>query len=309
MRIFIAGAAGAVGMTLIQALLKKNHEIIGVTQSRSRAELLFELGVTPSIVDISDATAIRAAMMSAKPDLVIDLFTSLPKTYTHAGMRAMSRLDARVRREGSANLLAAANAARVKRFILQSAAFWYAPGDGLANENDPFAIQASPGIAAGAKVYKEMEESVLNTKNLEAVVLRLGVLYGPGTWFDNDGNFTALVKMRKAPIVEKGEGVWSFVHVEDAAFSICQAISCPPGIYNICDDKPLKVSEWLPKFAEWIEAPAPEHVLAEEAIRLFGEDFVYYATKVRGASNAKAKEVLNLIPHILPWSQQENRTR
>lgn len=288
-------------MTLIQAMQNEKHEIIGVTRSRSRADLLMEHGIKPSIVDITDKTAIRAAVMSVKPDLVIDLFTSLPKIYTHEGMQAMSKLDFRVRREGSANLLAAALAARTKRIILQSASFWYAPGKGLAIEREALATEASPAIAAGAKAYEEIERRALEEKNLETVVLRLGVLYGPGTWFDQEGNFTELVKQKNAPIVGGGSGVWSFVHVEDAVLGFIQALTCRPGIYNICDDKPIEVANWLPAFAKWIKAPPPESVSVEEGLKLFGEDFVYYSTKVRGASNAKAKEELNFKPRSLPW--------
>ncbi|WP_347566213.1 NAD(P)-dependent oxidoreductase [Scytonema sp. UIC 10036] len=179
MKIFIAGATGAIGRPLVTGLVAAGHEVIGMTRTSEKAHVLTKLGAKAVVVDAFDAVAVRTAMTQAQPEVVIEQLTSLPQTYTRASMTAAAELDARLRREGGANV----QAAGVRRYIIQSSAFWYAPGSGLATEETPFAFDATPAIASGTRVYADTEHRVLTATNLEGIALRYGFFYGPGTWF------------------------------------------------------------------------------------------------------------------------------
>jgi nucleoside-diphosphate-sugar epimerase len=147
----------------------------------------------------------------------------------------------------------------------------------------------------------QLEKRVLGAGELQGVALRYGFFYGPGTWFTNDGDVASQVRERKYPITGSGQGVWSWVHVEDAAAATVAALECTPGVYNIVDDDPSELAVWLPAFAAFVEAPEPPRVSEEEVLRSAGPDPVYYATRLRGASNRKAKGELGLSPRRLEW--------
>ena len=151
------------------------------------------------------------------------MLTHLPKEYTPESMRKAAELDAKIRREGGAHLQAAAEAYGTKRYIAQSSGFWYTPGFGLADENTPFAFEATPGIASGTRLYAEIEQRVLQSNKIEGVALRFGFFYGPGTWFHPQGSVAEQIHKKQFPIIGNGEGVWNFVHIEDAAKAI---VSC-----------------------------------------------------------------------------------
>jgi nucleoside-diphosphate-sugar epimerase len=241
-------------------------------------------------------------MIHAQPEVVIEQLTALPKTYTGESMSAAAPLNHRIRREGGANVLAAAQAAGVRRYLRQSIAFWGVPGTGLADEETPISLDASPAVAADAHTVTEIERSLLETTNLEGIVLRYGFFYGTGTWFAADGDVANQVRQQQFPIVGNGEGVWSWLHVEDAAIATVAAVEQGnPGIYLITDDQPLAVREWLPAFARWLNAPPPPRISIEEALQIGGADAIYYGTQMRGASNAKAKRELNFQPRPLEW--------
>lgn len=301
MRIFIGGASGAIGRPLVTRLLGEGHEVIGLTHSPERARILSKIGAKPAIANVLDAVALRAAVINSQPEIVIEMLTSLPKEYTPESMRAAAELDARVRREGGANLQAAAIEAGVRRYIIQSSSFWYAPGKDLAEENTPFAFEGTPAVAAGTRIYEEIEKRVLQEKRLEGICLRYGFFYGPGTWYAPEGSITQQVMQEKFPIVGQGRGVWNYIHIDDAADATVAALKAPVGVYNINDDQPSESSSWLPAFARWVGAPVPQEISEEEARQKFGPDFVYYATKLRGASNAKAKKHLGFQPRPLEW--------
>jgi nucleoside-diphosphate-sugar epimerase len=218
-------------------------------------------------------------------------------------MNAAAALNNRIRLEGGANVLAAAQAAGVRRYLRQSIAFWAAPGPGLADEETPLAFDASPGVAAGARELTELEHRLLGNPNIEGIGLRYGFFYGPGTWFNPDGDVAQQVRQRQFPIVGNGEGVWSWLHIEDAAIAtIATAERGNPGIYLIANDQPLPVREWLPAVARWLNAPQPPQVSVEDTLKGDGgEDAVYYGTRMRGVSNAKAKHDLNFQPRPLEW--------
>ncbi|MEH1813973.1 MAG: NAD(P)-dependent oxidoreductase [Nostoc sp.] len=302
MKIFVAGATGAIGRPLIAQLLTKGHNVVALTRSLERARTLTAQGVEPAIADIFDADAVKTAIIGAQPEVVIEQLTALPKTYTGESMSAAAPLNQHIRREGGANVLAAAQAAGVRRYLRQSIAFWGIPGAGLADEETPLAFDASPAVAADANLVTEIERDLLGNPNLEGIALRYGFLYGPGTWFAPDGDVAQQVRQQQFPIVGNGEGVWSWVHIEDAAIAtVAAAERGNPGIYLITDDRPLTVREWLSAYAQWLNAPPPPQISVEEALRIGGADAVYYGTQMRGASNALAKRELNFQPRPLEW--------
>lgn len=302
MKIFVAGATGAIGRPLIAQLLAQGHEVVALTRSLEKAQTLAEQGLELAIADVFDADAVKAAITRVQPEVVIEQLTSLPKTYTSESMSAASALNTRIRREGGANVLAAAQAAGVRRYLRQSIAFWAIPGAGLADEETPLAFDASPAVAADAHIVTEIERHLLEAPNLEGIALRYGFLYGTGTWFSPDGDVAQQVRQQQFPIVGNGEGVWSWVHIEDAAIAtVAAAERGNPGIYLITDDQPLAVRQWLSAYAQWLNAPPPLQVSVEDALRISGADAVYYGTQMRGASNALAKRELNFQPRPLEW--------
>ncbi|MEH1931771.1 NAD-dependent epimerase/dehydratase family protein [Nostoc sp.] len=310
MKIFVAGATGAIGRTLIAQLLAQGHEVVALTRSLEKAQTLAEQGVELAIrqslrfaiADVFDAEAVKAAVVRAQPEVVIEQLTALPKTYTGESMSAAAPLNQRLRKEGGANVLAAAQAAGVRRYLRQSIAFWAIPGAGLADEETPLAFDASPAVAADAYIVTEIERHLLEAPNLEGIALRYGFLYGPGTWFAPDGDVAQQVRQQQFPIVGNGEGVWSWIHIEDAAIAtVAAAERGNPGIYLITDDRPLAVRQWLSAYAQWLNAPPPPQVSVEDALRISGADAVYYGTQMRGASNALAKRELNFQPRPLEW--------
>jgi len=217
-------------------------------------------------------------------------------------LSAASALNNRVRLEGGANVLAAAQAEGVRRYLRQSVAFFAVPGPGLADEDTPLAFDASPAVAASARELTALEHPLLGDPNMKGIALRYGFFYGPGTWFNPDGDVAQQVRQQQFPIVGNGEGGWSWLHIDDAAIATVAATEQGnPGIYLIANDEPLAVREWLPGFARWLNAPTPPQVSVDEALKASGADAVYYGTRMRGASNAKAKRELNFQPRSLEW--------
>ncbi len=299
MKIFIAGGTGAIGRPLIAKLLANGHAVVALTRSPEKAQALVDQGIEPAIADVFDADAVKAVVSRAQPEIVIEQLTALPRAYTPEAMSAAAPLNNRIRLEGGANVLAAALAAGVRRYLRQSIAFWAVPGPGLADEETPLAFDASPAVAAGVREVTELEHHLLGNTNIEGIALRYGFFYGPGTWFNPDGDVARQVRQQEFPIVGNGEGVWSWLHIEDAAIATAAATERgDPGIYLIANDQPLPVREWLPAFAQWLKAPPPPHLSVEDA---GGADAVYYGTKMRGVSNAKAKRELNFLPRALEW--------
>ena len=302
MKILLAGSTGAIGLRFISLLRAKRQSLIGMAHSASAAHVLAEAGIESVIADALDATSVTDAIRRVRPDVIVNELTALPKHYTAASMREASQRDRTVRLEGNANLLSAAQSFGVRRYILQSSAFWYAPGSGLADETAAFAFDATPAIASGTRTYANLESSLAASSGPpERIVLRYGFFYGPGTWYSKDGDMGQQVRQRQVPVIGEGRGVWSFVHVEDAAAATSAALYCAPGIYNVVDDDPSEQRLWLPAFAHWAGAPEPLDITEEQALQSAGVDGVYYATRLRGASNEKAKRALNFRPRPLEW--------
>jgi len=301
MRVLIAGASGAIGRTLVRHLRANQHEVFGLTKSRDSGSTLKEIGVEPVIADALDAAAVKAAVGRIRPDAVINELTSLPRRYTPAEMKAAAERDRKVKVEGNINLLAALRDVGVRRYLLQSSGFWYMPGEGLADESVPFIFSASPGVEASARTYIELEARASATPGIEFVALRYGFFYGPGTWYTREGDIGDQVRQQQVPIIGEGQGVYSFVHIDDAAGATAAALHCPPGAYNIVDGNPSPQHVWLTAFARAAAAPAPPRVSEEDALRASGPDAVYYATRLRGASHEKAQRELEFRPRPLEW--------
>jgi len=303
MKTFVAGGTGAIGRPFIAQLLARGHTVTALTRSSEKAQALMDQGVELAIADVFDAEAVKAVVSRAQPEVVIEQLTALPKTYTRESMNAAAALNNRIRFEGGANVLAAAQAASVRRYLRQSVAFYAVPGPGLADEDTPLAFDASPGVAAGAREITEVEHRLLGSPNIEGIVLRYGFFYGPGTWFNPDGDVARQVRQQQFPIIGNGEGVWSWLHIEDAAAAtIAAAEQGNPGTYLIAGDQPLAVREWLPAFARWLNALSPPQISVEDALKEDGgADAVYYGTQMRGVANTKAKRELNFQPRALEW--------
>jgi len=262
-----------------------------MTRLKASTQGLKELGVEVALVDALDDAAVEEA--------VIDQLTSLPKS--PADMAAARAIDRRLRIEGGSNLRRAALACGVHRYVQQSSGFFLAPGEGLADEGVGMAVDASPGVAFHARSYAELEARVLAPGPLEGVALRYGFFYGPGTWYSPEGACAGQARRQEIPIVGEGEGVWSWVHIVDAAHATVAALTAPPGVYIVVDDDPSPVNVWLPAFARSVGAPPPPQITEEQARAAAGEDAIYYGTKLRGASNAKAKKALGFTPRRLEW--------
>ncbi|WP_213805529.1 NAD(P)-dependent oxidoreductase [Granulicella sp. dw_53] len=300
MRVFVAGASGAIGEPLIAELLKQGHSVVGMTTSETRAKNLESQGATAIIADALDAAAVEAALRQAKAEVLIDELTSLPKE--QSDMPKYAERDTRLRLEGGVNLLRAAIASGVRRYLQQSSGFFLKPAKGtLADESSPLDINASPSVAANARTYTELETRLFSSSAIEGVALRYGFFYGPKTWYHPGEAAANMVMRQQNPVVGQGEGVWSFVHINDAAVVTVAALTAEPGIYNLVDDDPLPQSVWLPAFAKFLGAPQPTHLSEAEMTAIAGEDAVYYATKLSGASNTKAKRVLGWKPRRLEW--------
>jgi len=282
MRILIAGATGAIGRPLVRRLRANQHEVFALARSPDSAPALKEIGAEAVIADALDAAAVKAAVGRVRPDAVINELTSLPRHYTPAEMKAAAERDRKLRVEGNTNLLEALRNAGVRRYLLQSSGFWYTPGAGLANESVAFISSASPGVEASAGTYLQLEARASATPGIEFVALRYGFFYGPGTWYTREGDIGDQVRQQQLPIIGEGQGVYSFVHIDDAAETTAAALECPPGAYNIVDGNPSPQYLWLTAFARAAGAPAPPRVSEEEALRASGPDAVYYATRLRG---------------------------
>ncbi len=300
MKVFVAGATGVIGLPLVRVLCALGHEVTGMTRAGRGVDRLRELGARVAHADAFDAHAVRSAIAAAAPDVVIDQMTWLPAS--PVDVIASLPDDTRLRREGGANLLAASRAVGVRRFVLQSRGFYLdAPEGRLADETARFRSDAPGEVGKAAGAMAECEAQLLATPALEAVVLRYGFFYGPGTWYRPDGAVADLVKRGASAILGAGNAVWSFVHLDDAIAATVAALTAEAGAYNVVDDDPLPVAEWLPAFARWVDAPEPPRVSSEDASKTAGAEAVYYHTRLTGASNARAKATLGFTPRPLLW--------
>jgi nucleoside-diphosphate-sugar epimerase len=301
--IFLAGATGAVGRALIPQLIDRGHTVTGTTRSPEKADALRALGATPVVVDGLDRDAVIAAVAAAKPDAIVHEMTALTDLSDLRRIERSFALTNRLRTEGTDNLLAAARAAGVERVVAQSFAGWpYArTGGPVKTEDDPLDPDPPAQMRTTLEAIRHLEREVTA---FGGVVLRYGGFYGPGTGMAPGGTQWSMVRDRKFPIVGDGGGVWSFVHIEDAAAATVAALEnyVPGEVFNIVDDEPAPIREWLPALASAIGAPPPRRVPRWVA-RLLGAHLVAMTTEIRGASNAKARAVLDWSPAFPTWRE------
>jgi len=304
MRVFVAGASGAIGRPLVRQLLAAGHEVTGMTRREENAEAIRAAGAKAVVCDVFDAAALESALCEAAPEGVIHELTSLPPRLDPKSKDALAPTN-RLRVEGTRNLVAAAKTAGARRLIAESVAFFYVPeGDWVKDEDAPAFGEAPGQFGEASKALAELERQVTGADGLEGIVLRYGWLYGPGTYYDRDGSQTEDFHKRRMPIVGQGTGVFSFVQVEDAASATVAAVERgDPGIYNVVDDEPAPLSEWAPAFAQAVGAKKPRRVPVWLARLIAGPAAAAMTTAQRGASNAKAKRELGWRPRYASWRQ------
>jgi nucleoside-diphosphate-sugar epimerase len=297
MNIFIAGGSGAIGRVLVPMLVEAGHRVVAMTRSPERVQQLRQLGAIPIIGDVFDQSRLIELVTEVEPELVIHQLTAF-------GPQGTGLDDTlRIRIEGTRNLAAAAQAASARRFIAQSISFICTPnGEGLTDESTPLYLDAPSSIRSLAHAVSELERQTLES-SMESVVLRYGWFYGPGTSYDPDGSIPTAIRKGRMAIVGEGKGTYSFIGLRDAALATMQALSMGSGIYNIVDDHPARLSEWLPVAATLLNAPAPGQIDAATARAKLGDMFVYTMNEQRGASNAKAKRELNWRPTVDSWRE------
>jgi nucleoside-diphosphate-sugar epimerase len=298
MKVFVAGATGAIGQPLIAELIAEGHTVTGMTHSEAGARRLRAAGVDVAIADALNGDAVERVLRAAHAEVVIDELTAIPRTPSE--LPAHAHIDQKLRIEGGDNLHRAALACGVRRYIQQSSGFFLDAKESLADESSPLALNASRGIAKYAQMYAYLEQRALES-SIEGVALRYGFFYGPNTWYNPDGGAAEEIRKQLFPVIEGGKAKWSFVHIDDAARATVAALTAEPGKYVVVDDDTSPVSVWLPRFASFVGAPAPPFITEDQALETAGEDAVYYQTKLCGGSNAKAKRELHFAPRKRDW--------
>jgi nucleoside-diphosphate-sugar epimerase len=304
MKVFVAGASGAIGRPLLRQLLAAGHEVTGTTRREERAEEIRAVGARAVLCDAFDAAALEAAVREAAPEVVVNQLTSLPQRYNPRKASFYEQTN-RVRREGGRNLAAAARAAGARRLVTQSISFLYAPEGDWVKDEEARPFDDAPGhFGPAVRVLLDHEREVVESPDFEGLVLRYGQFYGPGTYFARDGHLGREVRRRRFPVVGPGTGTFSFLHVEDAAAATVAALdSGAPGVYNVVDDEPAPLREWLPVYAEALGAKPPRRVPVWLAKLVAGKAVTETAVGLRGAANAKAKRELAWQPRYPSWRQ------
>lgn len=299
MRVFVAGATGVIGRRLLPALTSAGHEPIAMTRSQEKADALAAQGIETVVCDAYDAEGLARAVAGARADHVVHALTDLPEDINMRRFEQELESTGRLRREGTRNLIAAARSAGVERIVAESIAFAYAPtGDWIKDEQAPLANAA---LAFVAEPLAELERQVVDAGG---IVMRYGQLYGPGTALASDGAWAAGVRRRRLPIVGAGTGMFSFLHVDDAASATVAALAhSGPATYNVVDDEPAAIREWLPVYARAVGAPAPWRVPAWVGRLGAGRIAVEMMSELRGASNARIKRELDWTPTYASWRE------
>lgn len=303
MRVFVAGAGGVIGHRLVPLLVERGHQVVATTRDAGRSGGLRALGSTPAVMDGLDAASVGEAMAWAEPDVVVHQMTAL------TGFGDLKNFDRgfattnELRTRGTDNLLAAADAVGVGRFVAQSFTGWPNERSGapVKSEDDPLEPKPPAHQRESLEAIRYLERTVLAAAPV-GLVLRYGSLYGPGTSMANE--YAQLIRERKLPLVGDGAGMWSFVHADDAAAATVLAVEGGDrGVYNVVDDEPAPVAKWLPCLAEILGARPPRQVPAWLARFAIGDVGVEMMTRIRGSSNAKAKRELGFDPMWPSWRQ------
>jgi nucleoside-diphosphate-sugar epimerase len=304
MKVLVAGAAGAIGKQLVPKLVANGHDVVGITRSPAKRDALRALGARPVIADALDADEVMRAVQDAEPDVIVHQLTALAGSLDLRHFDRSFALTSRLRTEGTDNLLRAARDIGLRRFVAQSYAGWpfERTGGAVKTEDDPLDPTPAAPMRQALAAIRYLEQAVTGAQWTEGIALRYGGFYGPGTSFSAGGESTEMLRKRKFPLVGDGAGVWSFVHIEDAADATVAAVERGRrGVYNIVDDDPAPVAEWLPVAAEAAGAKPPRHVPRWLGRVVAGEAAAVMMTEVRGASNAKAKTQLGWQPRHASW--------
>ena len=306
MKIFVAGATGAIGTQLVPRLVAAGHEVVGMTRSESKRSSLEKIGAMPVVADALDPDQVADAVARSRPDVIVHQLTAIGAV----DMRHFDRdfaLTNRLRTEGTDNLLSAGQAVGVRRFVAQGVGAYGAymrTGGPVKSEEDPLDPTPAREMRETLAALRHLEQAVLGAEWTEGIVLRYGVFYGPGTTLAPGAEQFEIVRRRKFPLVGDGGGVWSFIHVADAAEATVKAIEGGErGIYNVVDDDPAPVAEWLPTLAQTLGAKKPMHVPRFVGRLFAGEAGLVMMTDVRGASNEKAKRELAWRPAHPSWRE------
>ena len=303
MRVFVAGASGAIGRSLVPRLVAAGHRVTGTTRKKASAAMIRAAGAEAALCDVLDPGAVEAAIQKAEPEVIVSQLTSLPEDFD---LRTIDYGPTnRLRVEGGRNLIAAGRKVGARRFVTQSIAFVYEPeGDWVKDEEAPTYSDAPGRFRSGFEAAMTAEREALEAEGIEGLVLRYGQFYGPGTYFDQEGSITRQVRARRFPIVGRGAGVFSFIHIDDAADATVAAVQGgPAGIYNVVDDEPAPTRDWLPVFAQAVGAKPPLRVPTFLARLVGGPAAAVMGTQLRGASNSKAKRELGWRPAHPSWRQ------
>jgi nucleoside-diphosphate-sugar epimerase len=306
MKVFVAGATGAIGRQLLPRLVAQGHQVTATTRSPGKAGMLRELGAEPVVVDGLDAMAVGEAVARAEPEAVIHQMTALAGAFSLRHFDQMFAVTNQLRTQGTDHLLAAAAAAGVRRFVAQSYTGWTNIRDGgpVKTEDDPLDPNPPAMQRETLAAIRHLERVVLAAAPVQGIALRYGSLYGPGA----SDEFVGLIRKGRVPIIGDGAGVWSFLHVRDAAAATVAALEQgAPGVYNVVDDDPASVAEWLPYVAQAVGAKAPRRVPAWLGRLAAGEVGVSMMTQIRGSSNAKARRELGWRPAWPSWREGFSR--
>jgi nucleoside-diphosphate-sugar epimerase len=304
MKVFVAGATGALGKQLVPMLVEAGHEVTGMSRSPVKRGEIEALGAKAAFADALNAEAVAAAVGEADPDVIVHELTAISGDMDFKHFDKGFEPTNRLRTEATDHLLSAGRAVGVKKFVAQSFAPWpYARvGGPVKSESDPLDSDPPEQVRKTIEAIRYLEDAVTGAEWTDGIALRYGGFYGPGTSFSSDGEMADVIRARKFPIVGDGGGVWSFIHITDAAEATLAAVERGRrGIYNVVDDEPATAAEWLPVVAENVGAKPPRRV-PKFIGRLFGgEVAVVMMTELRGSSNAKAKRELGWRPGHPTW--------
>jgi nucleoside-diphosphate-sugar epimerase len=305
MKVFVAGATGAIGTQLLPRLVGKGHDVVGMTRSESKQDAVRAQGATPVVGDALDPAQVAELLATVEPDVIVHQLTAISMPDPRHFDRDFA-LTNRLRTEATDHMLSAGRAVGIQRFVAQSYCAWpYARvGGPVKSEGDPLDPTPAREMRESLAAIRHLEAAVLGADWTEGIVLRYGAFYGPGTSLAPGGEQFEMVRKRRYPVVGGGGGVWSFVHIADAADATVEAVERGGrGVYNVADDEPAPVAEWLPALAQMLGAKKPRHVPRFLGRLFAGEAGAVMMTEIRGASNAKAKRELGWRPQHSSWRQ------
>jgi 2-alkyl-3-oxoalkanoate reductase len=311
MKVFIAGGTGAIGRLLVPLLVNAGHQVVALTRSADRSAQLKQAGAVPVVGDVYDEARLARLVAESEAEVVIHQLTAFGTTTGDPYAETI-----RVRIEGTRSLISAARAARARRFVAQSISFMCSPrGSGLTDEETPLYLDSPPAVRALAEAIASLERQTLEASGMSGTVLRYGWFFGPGTSYDPEGTIPTAIRNGTYPIVGAGAGAYSYIDLRDAAAATIKALAHEArGIYNIVNDAPVRLSEWLPFTAKLLGASAPGRMDEALARQKLGDMRVYYMNEQRGASNAKARRELDWRPAYPSWramfeERYSNRSR